>query len=282
MELAISQNNLLYLGDTDNKIVYLKINGFSLKEYNNTVLVFHKNKFQEKKVNQLGDWMKIFFLTNKYVYDWFSKDFVVNWLSIFQDFDENDGLFKTYLYKYPKTELNSIKEYINSLDINDLNIFDDWKFVQIRWGDFHLDLFAKVFSELDNNQFRNAFSFLMWIVLWYWKIDIDHNINNVKINLPLKGSILKIQDLLLEFFQKLFSKNVFLKYDMIQKKIGYDLQISIDDKNFLIFLQKSLFKNTNIWIKKVYEDMELKFKSFVKENWYNIDLDWFDIKYIEK
>lgn len=276
MILEKSSNNMIVTGKDFGKEIIFQIFWYNIKDINKTVLVYYKNLFLEKKLNEIWDNMQVLFLANKYKFSWLKYEAFISWMSIYKEFDEQLWINKYYLYKFDKQNIQDLNNKLKTLWIKDITIIQDWKFTEIKWWNFDEKIFEQIKTKLLYNEYDFIFSFLLWILIWYGNIDISNSkINSTKVHIPLKGSILKYQEKIIELFELLFKNSIFVRYNIVTKTIWNDMQIVVDDIYFLEFIKKILFSNTSIFPKQNNNILNTNFQEFINQN--NIQC-WFQLQ----
>lgn len=206
----------------------------------NKIIVFYRNKFNIIEKNQLWDWMEFIKILNRenFLFKNLNKNFFHYWISIFQDFDEFKWKHITYLYKFPKNDIDDFNILLESywlktfvkLENNFVTYENKINFEKIE---------NYIYDAIHKKEINNIFSFIYWLIWVYWDIEIINNsINWIKINLYLRWNLLWKETLFNDIFDFLIKNWINIKFSYIKKNIWNDLQIIINDWEIL-----EVFKN---------------------------------------
>jgi len=259
---------------------YLSINWHSIL-CNNQILVNHKSKFLLKAPNEVWDGMDVFFMfkRSELLFDKLDLDAFKNWVTLYQEFDEELWIYKSYLYKFSKENLEDFIEIFDNL-WTWLSISMDDKFVSIEWNYENIKtIISNLELWIENNSFHKLISFLFWLSMIYGDFDIhEDTIHWCKIYLPLAIYSNWFNDMfekLMEFFEKNW---FFIKSNLIQNKIWYTYQLSISDwellenfKNFINQIDWEYIENNSKldYMSEIWEQIQ----DFCEDNF-----DWYTLK----
>lgn len=247
MELLLDENNLIYTsGSENNTLINFPIWNQKLKIYDRKIIVEYKKKMKIINLKNLGDWMNFFKLYNRkqYIYQDFNLESFKYGLTIYQEFDQNKNDLISYLYKFSKWNIDDINDILRSLNIENIKIYRDNNFT-VCDTDFipTKNIFEKIQNWIDEKNINNIFSFFFALTLIYGDFDIIwNNLNNAKIFFPLNFNLISYKDDIENLFNFLEKEWILFKFDLVQKWIGYVLQIIINDWEFL-FSVKNYLKN---------------------------------------
>ncbi len=240
-------------------------------------VTYYKWKFYIKNLNQLSEWMYFFDVHDRKELDIkFDKHAFIMWLSIYQEFDENDWKIKSYLYKYSKDNIKNTNKLFDHLWI-DYHVDVTWKFVELMWDILPVSLIEKEVDKwIGLQNYNSIFSFLFWISFVYWNFNIKNDIlNSLKIIIPVWWLLNKHKNIIENSF-KFLTKNWFYSIvDINNKKIWFNYQISIKDWETLDIFK--IFLN-NLWLTNIDKNSSHNLMIKLKDQLIcfidNIDDDW--------
>lgn len=285
----IDKNNLIWFWQTEETL--FNVWDLNIQTDKEKILTYYKNSFHIKEKKKIWDKMMVFlhFSREEINYNKININWFLNWLSIYQEYDEKNNIFNSYIYEFPKQEIDDLNDIIFTLIEENNFLILEWNIVKINWIFNNQDnIFWNIENALKNNDLWFLISFLFWLTFAYWKFDLKNDsLLWAKIHIPLVWNLINKQ----ENFDKIinfFAQNwVFLKSDILDKKIGYTYQISINDwevlQNFSTFLTPIIWENKNIKYQKI-EEFKENISNYIEKIWNfdNIYIQSWILKYLEK
>ncbi|MBS8121747.1 hypothetical protein [Candidatus Vampirococcus lugosii] len=220
--------------------MYFVLDKNGLLTCENKIIVFYRNKFNIIEKNQLGDGMEFIKILNRenFLFKNLNKNFFHYGISIFQDFDEFKGKHITYLYKFPKNDIDDFNILLESYGLKTFVKLEN-NFVTYENKINFEKIENYIYDAIHKKEINNIFSFIYGLIWVYGDIEIINNsINGIKINLYLRGNLLGKETLFNDIFDFLIKNGINIKFSYIKKNIGNDLQIIINDWEIL-----EVFKN---------------------------------------
>ncbi|USN54249.1 MAG: hypothetical protein H6765_06835 [Candidatus Peribacteria bacterium] len=197
------------------------------------VLVWWKQAFHRRSVREVGDGMQLLLIYERpYILNDLAVEVFVNALSLYQEYDEEQNSYATFLYKFPKggETLQVLQDVLDAYS-------DE---VSVSQGRFTQLLGVPVLSKsevekvLHKQKIAGALSLLFGLLMGYGNLRGEGSIlHNAHIKLPLMGSIVLYRDLIIASFQLLREHGMFLQYQEIQAKEVSYLEIYISDWEIL-------------------------------------------------
>jgi hypothetical protein len=197
------------------------------------ILVVWKGKVVRMRANQIGDGMLVPLLFEREVVKVADRSWVVNWLSLYQEYDEDNDSWQTFLWKYPWGEwgMQAINNVSNQ---HNLGIFIEkiGKFVQVTW--------ATPFSrDWSSPSVQEALWFLIGICLWYGapKNKTDQTISTWQVNVPCLWEIMRHEALIKNALEVCREQGILLIHSDVKQR---DLTVwnwTIHDVELVAFLR---------------------------------------------
>ncbi len=285
----IDKNNLLWIGNSAEEY-FFDVWNINIKTNKNQLLTYYKNSFHEKSTKEIGDKMTIFFNFDRkeIILSNLNKDAFFYSTNIYQRYDEDKNQFKSYIYDFPKQEIEDMNEIIFTLSGQENYLKLEWSLVEVETLGDENKIFERVKSAIEMKDFEFIFSFLFGLVLSYGKFDIKEDaLLAAKIHIPLVWNLINKKEKFDEIINFLTQNGIFAKTDILNKKFGYVYQISITDweilQNFVYFLKPITWDLTNVKYQKMQYFRE-NIKNYVEKN-QNIDNIYNHthvLKYLEK
>lgn len=241
--MRINTNAYWIIVDTDQPIgrdVFLNCKEIQVTVPDQTTAVVWKWKLHRKRTKEIGDGMEILLGFSRNPYE-IQPDMpaVLRWLSLRQEFNEETGVWETYLYRFPKDEdaIGTINSILYAYKA-DAEVLQKGRFVVV-WGK------GIVYEALDAAQIaawwiETLISFFFGIMLWYG----SYTQGSISVHLPVTWAMGRYDELLTLLLDRLAAYGIFMTADRQQAKIGHVLQISCKDRELLYLFGKRLNINT--------------------------------------
>ena len=249
-ELILDKNGFLVLQDSNDFDINIKLWWKSFNFNNEYWLVYHKGNFLIKRIVEIGDSMIFLKFLNRpeMYFHTIHKEAFIMWMWVFQEFDEDSGTLKSYLYKFDKWEIQEFNEVFSIYWIQDCKVRLDWKFVLL---DYEIPSFNSIKDQvlkwIDNKCYNEIMSFMYWLSLVYGNLHIDQwDFKSIKMHIPLIWWLFNQKDffdLLFNYFWTIWIPN---KVDLQIQKIGHIFQVTFLDWEIL-----SIFSNYLIWLNEI-------------------------------
>lgn len=279
----VSTSGLLYVHEESiEKLVKVNFWWRILSENNYLVPCYYRWKISFKRLNQIWDGIKIFFLREKRQFKLDKKSFL-DWIWLIKSFDESAWKIKTYIYWFNKNNLDEFNHILSSLWIVE-KLRIDWKFVVFDYLNNN-NLSDILTQDLIDWNIDSLISFIFWVCLVYWKMEISQNfLSSIIAHIPLVENISDMYDTFEKVMNYLFEKWFYIKSNLIKRNLGHTYQISLTDREILdtysSFLS-DIFPDNN-------QDIDEKLIKLLTESWCDFSqdltnkLDKYIIKMIEK
>ena len=229
------------------------------------ILVVWKGKAVRMRANQIGDGMIVPLLYEREAVKIIDWSWVIKWLSLYQEYDEDNDSWQTYLWKYPWWEswMQAINELSNQ---HDLGIFIEkvGKFVQVTWA-------KSFFHDWSVPTVQEALWFLVGICLWYGapKNKTDQTITTWQVNLPCLWEIMRHEALINNALEVCREQGIFLIHSDVKQR---DLAVwnwTIHDTELVAFL-RSIWTDTRP-VSVLQSTSELLIVDYSEEKWVKWD-----------
>lgn len=244
-----------------------------LSTKNFQVPCFYKGKIAINKLNEIWDWMKVLFFTPyRKNFDMLDKNAFAKGVWLIKSFDENEWTYHTYLYWYDKADVEFINDILEWLWLKQ-KVIIKWKFIVLENYIQDYDIWDVVKTWIKNDDINSIFSFVFGISLVYGKIDIssENVLKSIVSHVPLVENLFDKKDMFDDIFNYLFDKWVFIKSNILSRKIWSTYQFTIKDEELLtVFIR--YFDLFDVKVDDQSKEIFTKYLDYFKENWYLIDL----------
>lgn len=224
--------------DVSWKEVTINIRWHVFKCKNKQILTYYKWKHHIKRFNEFGDGMHLFVVHDRTPITMINLNRIcfLYAFELYQQFDEDKWKLVWYVYWYPKSDIVFLNIIFNKIWVdNEAVIISDWKFIVINKILTDKDIIKwKLESMILSESIEEVVSFIFWLILCYGYVDENNWIlNAIKINIPMLGSLTYFNDIFTGLLDMLAKHWIYLKMDVIQRKIWYTIQIIIVDPELL-------------------------------------------------
>lgn len=245
--LLLDKNWYLVVENTNSFDINMKIRWKNFNFNNEYWLVYHKWTFTLKRIVEIGDWMILpkFLQRPEMCFQKIHKEAFIMWMWVFQEFDEDTGHIKSYLYKFDKWEIQEFNELFQYYGIQDCKVRLDGKFVLL---DYEIPSFSSIKVQvtkwMDDKCYNEIMSFLFWLVMVYGNLHIEQwDLKSVKLHIPLIWWLFNQKqffDSLFEFCWQIWIPN---KIDLQVQNIWHIYQVAFLDWEIL-----NIFSNYLKWL----------------------------------
>ncbi len=268
--MFIDENGIIAFTEPNKnwKEYQIQLSWYFFSCFDKKVLALHKKKLFVQNIKDLWQWMHIFYCKNgdkNLGFDvfWFIKSFC-----LFEWFDENTWEKYFFLYKKNKKQTDFLQSFVQEFKVSDLNNLNNLK-IKFENNISKINFEDREKIENFNFDLNYIVSFIFWLSLIYGKYMIKNDIlQSIKIQIPLFGPYLNLQEKFDEIIDFLMWKWFFVQKNISQTNNWIMYQLSITDFEFLKILWEFYNKGNieKIWFKNENQKNQALIRNFCQEN----------------
>lgn len=263
MKIQFDHNHLLTIFNENipqTKEYAYSAGGYIFSDFDKGLIVLHKKDFKITNLKNLWDGMNVVYIKNSVWEVNFSKDHFEDALRIFQWFNEETGEKYGFIPNIQEKDLIEKNNSLQKLGSKcTLRKTEKWVFVD-----------SLTFTITGADELSERMSSLFGLVVMYGKFESKNwELLSCKVQLPLFGQYLNIQEKLDDTINKLSKIWVFIKVDKLTNKNGITYQISSNDYELLEICAKRyepVEKFEKISKRDFTQDMKIKLIEFLETN----------------
>lgn len=239
--ISIKDNLLLREVINSEKQVLLRCKETSIATCEQEIAVWWKRAWHWINTKHVGDGMQIVRVHERpFILFDLSVDWMIKWMSLFQEYDEHADETITYLYRFWSDEdkIDSLNNVLSNYT-DEYRVSQEGKFVILSWTSILFPDQQALLRELTSEGMSAITSFIFGILLVYGSWDQeDDTLHGARIQLPLVWSIAGFQKVLEQVRDALIADGIYTVVDLLGQKYGQLWQMSIGDGELLkIFAQ---------------------------------------------
>lgn len=211
--------------------------------------VLRKGGLHRKRTKEIGDGMEVLLGYERDAYEvLLEKERLLRGLWIRQEFDEEAGIQKTYLYKFPKDQqqIDALNVLLSSWNM-EVRAIQEWRFVVLTdatdTGTYTCSSLNLRIEELKTARYSQLVSLLCGCMLGYGSYELVHDGSHLRrcmIYLPLVWQIGRYEELLSAMVDAFAWYGVFLQVDLLPSKVWHTRQMSCKDREVLYALNRRM------------------------------------------
>ncbi len=207
------------------------------------VAVWRKQARHWKRTNEVGDGMELLRVHSRHtVHHKIDPVRFLYWLSARQEYDEENNLVVTYLYKFSKdAEDIAIANRLIQQILPGATIQINGRFVTLEWGVHEMIDLNQLDETLLAGWITACLSLLRALIVVYGTIAQEENIiHTCTIHLPLLWPLAQRNDLIQLVLRTLRDYGIYTTQHIMNQREGQLLQISIADRELLEYIAQAL------------------------------------------
>jgi len=272
LEPIVTNNEVITLYDKD---LHIKTKSKILHLKNWIYPIYSRSKFlitQLKKLNSTES--LLLFKDDIFDINWFNKEAILLWLSIYQELDENNINVLHYIRKFPHKNIENLQLVLNNIDNKlKVKITEKRKFVYIDWLTYtYDDIRNNIKQWIINDDLVSIISFISGLIISnYARVQIDNFrwdswkkiCKGIVLQIPIDWTLLFNKDIIDDIISYLDNKFLIsIDKDFIYQIWSHDYELEnliIKTLQYIWFLNK----NDDIVIWKYIN------QNIIKENFLN-------------
>lgn len=231
--------------------------------------VWQKRAWQRMGVNEIGDGMQwIEIVWRPFILPHLHATWMLKWMSIYQEFDEEVWFMKTYMYKFSKQE--EVLHHVQSIMKSQLPwyaLVRDGRFIQLRGEQIAYEKDIEAFSVALLHEWITApLSYLWWLCVGYGDVYFDAMPDSLHVTIPLVWSIASREAYIHKVLHCLQDHGMYISVQTQNQSLGQSLQIRITDWEVItIFAHWLWYSQDKVLRKKTYEHMKKWFIAWLEK-----------------